>query len=422
MSTLIAIGYPNAETAEEVRGVLVQATKEKLVDLQDAVVVEHRSDGKIKLHQAISTTGAGAAGGALWGGLIGLLFLAPLFGMAIGAASGAVAGKVTDAGVNDDFIKQLGEQPGAGRRGADRARLEQRARQAARAPAAVRRRRDPDVARPRAGGAPALVARGRRARLGAALGTGSADTGAEPVPRGRLWFVAMPLRIALGEDSLIVREGVRQLLAIDPDVEIVAAVADADSLRDACDRHQPDVVLTDIRMPPTNTDEGIRLAGELRDRHPPIGVVVLSQFADPLYALDLLDRGSDGRAYLLKERVHNRAELMAAIRAVADGGSLIDPKIVESLVAARSRAERSPLNELTAREREVLSEIAQGKSNTAIAESLFLTKRAVEKHINSIFLKLGLADAEDVSKRVKAALLFLSDAEGVARAAPSAPR
>ena len=232
----------------------------------------------------------------------------------------------------------------------------------------------------------------------------------------------MPIRIALGEDSLIVREGVRQLLAIDPDVEIVAAVADADSLRDACDRHQPDVVLTDIRMPPSNTDEGIRLAGELRDSHPSIGVVVLSQFADPLYALDLLDRGSDGRAYLLKERVHNRAELMAAIRAVADGGSLIDPKIVESLVAARSRAERSPLNELTAREREVLSEIAQGRSNTAIAESLFLTKRAVEKHINSIFLKLGLADAEDVSKRVKAALLFLSDAEGVARAAPSAPR
>ena len=114
MSTLIAIGYPNAETAEEVRGVLVQATKEKLVDLQDAVVVEHRSDGKIKLHQAVSTTGAGAAGGALWGGLIGLLFLAPLFGMAIGAASGAVAGKVTDAGVNDDFMKQLGAKMAPG--------------------------------------------------------------------------------------------------------------------------------------------------------------------------------------------------------------------------------------------------------------------------------------------------------------------
>jgi DNA-binding NarL/FixJ family response regulator len=223
----------------------------------------------------------------------------------------------------------------------------------------------------------------------------------------------MPIRIVIGEDSLIVREGVRQLLATDPTVEVVAAVADADSLRDACERHEPDVVLTDIRMPPTSTDEGIRLAGELRDSHPGIGVVVLSQFSDPFYALALLDRGSDGRAYLLKERVHNRAELMAAIRAVADGGSMIDPKIVESLVAARGRAERSPLNELTAREREVLSEIAQGKSNTAIANSLFLTKRAVEKHINSIFLKLGLADAEDVSKRVKAALMFLSDADGV---------
>ena len=219
----------------------------------------------------------------------------------------------------------------------------------------------------------------------------------------------MPIRIALGEDSLIVREGVRQLLAIDPQVEVVAAVSDADSLRAACDEHQPDVVLTDIRMPPTSTDEGIRLAGELRDRHPDMGVVVLSQYADPLYALALLDRGSDGRAYLLKERVHNRAELMAAIRAVAEGGSMIDPKIVEALVAARSRAERSPLNELTAREREVLSEIAQGKSNTAIAESLFLTKRAVEKHINAIFLKLGLADAHDVSKRVKAALILLSE-------------
>jgi len=223
----------------------------------------------------------------------------------------------------------------------------------------------------------------------------------------------MPIRIVIGEDSLIVREGVRQLLATDPAVEVVAAVADADSLRDACLRHNPDVVLTDIRMPPSNTDEGIRLAGELRDTQPRIGVVVLSQFSDPLYALSLLDRGSDGRAYLLKERVHNRAELMAAIRAVADGGSMIDPKIVESLVSARGRAERSPLNELTAREREVLSEIAQGKSNTAIADTLFLTKRAVEKHINSIFLKLGLADAEDVSKRVKAALMFLSDADGV---------
>jgi DNA-binding NarL/FixJ family response regulator len=224
----------------------------------------------------------------------------------------------------------------------------------------------------------------------------------------------MPIRVALGEDSLLVREGLRQLLSLDPGaVEIVAAVGDLDALREACDRQQPDVVLTDIRMPPTSTDEGIRIAGELRDTHPAMGVVVLSQFSEPVYALALLDRGSDRRAYLLKERVHNRAELMGAIRAVADGGSMIDPKIVEGLVRSRSQTGRSALDELTAREREVLSEIAQAKSNAAIAESLFLTKRAVEKHINSIFLKLGLAYAEDVSKRVKAALMFLSDADGV---------
>jgi DNA-binding NarL/FixJ family response regulator len=223
----------------------------------------------------------------------------------------------------------------------------------------------------------------------------------------------MAIRIVLGEDNLLVREGVRQLLSLDDAVEIVASVGDLDALRAACEREQPDVVLTDIRMPPTNVDEGIRIAAELRDTHPTMGVVVLSQFSDPVYALALLDRGSDRRAYLLKERVHNRAELMAAVRAVADGGSMIDPKIVEALVRSRSQAGRSPLNELTSREREVLSEIAQAKSNAAIAESLFLTKRAVEKHINAIFLKLDLADAdEDYSKRVKATLMFLSDVDG----------
>jgi len=219
----------------------------------------------------------------------------------------------------------------------------------------------------------------------------------------------MAIRIALGEDSLIVREGIHQVLGVDPDVEIIAAVGDQLSLRQACEDLQPDVVLSDIRMPPTHTDEGIRLAAELRASHPAIGVVILSQFSDPLYALALLEDGSDGRAYLLKERVHNRAELMAAIRAVAAGGSMIDPKVVEALVDARGRAQHSPLNELTARELQVLAEIAQGKSNTAIADSLFLTKRAVEKHINAIFWKLGLADAADVSKRVKAALMFLSE-------------
>jgi DNA-binding NarL/FixJ family response regulator len=217
------------------------------------------------------------------------------------------------------------------------------------------------------------------------------------------------IRVALGDDSLIVREGVRQLLEGDAAVQVVASVGDVPALREACDSRAPDVVITDIRMPPTHTDDGIRLATELRESHPEIGVVVLSQYADPSYALALLDRGSDRRAYLLKERVHNRAELTAAIRAVAEGGSMIDPKVVEQLVHARGQADHSPLNELTAREREVLGEIAQSKSNTAIAESLFLTKRAVEKHINAIFLKLGLADAQDVSKRVKAALMLLAE-------------
>ena len=227
----------------------------------------------------------------------------------------------------------------------------------------------------------------------------------------------MPIRVVLGEDSLLVREGVKQLLDIDPEIDVVAAVGDLDSLREACEREHPAVVVTDIRMPPTNTDEGIRLAGELRGTQPEVGVVVLSQYADPIYALALFDGGSARRAYLLKERVHNRAELTAAIQAVATGGSLVDAKIVDTLVAARSQAASSPLNELTTREREVLAEIARGKSNMAIAESLFLTKRAVEKHINAIFLKLGLANAEDVSKRVAAALMLLSESGSVTHTA-----
>lgn len=219
----------------------------------------------------------------------------------------------------------------------------------------------------------------------------------------------MTIRVVIGEDNLLVREGICELLAREDDVEVVLAVGDLTSLRHAVTQERPDVVLTDIRMPPGGTDEGIRLATELRETSPRTGVVVLSQHSDPAYALALLEHGSDGRAYLLKDRVANRAELLAAIRAVAAGGSMIDPKIVEALVAARRRAERSVLNELTPREHEVLSEIAKGKSNAAIGEALFLTKRAVEKHINSIFMKLGLADAEDVSKRVKAALVLLAE-------------
>jgi DNA-binding NarL/FixJ family response regulator len=225
----------------------------------------------------------------------------------------------------------------------------------------------------------------------------------------------MAIRIVLGEDNLIVREGVSRLLEVDPEVTIVAAAGDMGSLREACAQERPDVLVTDIRMPPSDTDEGIRLAEELRETQPELGVVVLSQYDDPGYALALLDKGSDRRAYLLKHRVHNRAELTAAIRAVTEGGSMIDPKVVEALLRVRGAAERSPLNELTAREGEVLAEIAQGKSNAAIAESLVLTKRAVEKHINAIFLKLGLADAEDVSKRVKATLMLLADRGDLAR-------
>jgi DNA-binding NarL/FixJ family response regulator len=219
----------------------------------------------------------------------------------------------------------------------------------------------------------------------------------------------VPIRVALAEDSLIVREGIQQLLASSSDVEIVASCGDLVSLTEAVEDASPDVVLTDIRMPPSETDEGIQVAAHLRETHPQIGVVVLSQYSDPAYALALLQSGSDRRAYLLKERVHDRAQLLSTIRTVAEGGSVIDPKIVEVLVAAKARADRSPLAELTPREREVLSEIAQGKSNTAIAESLVLTKRAVEKHINSIFMKLGLSDEEDVAKRVKATLMFLAD-------------
>jgi len=221
----------------------------------------------------------------------------------------------------------------------------------------------------------------------------------------------MPVSIAVADDSLLVREGIAQLLAGHPDIEVVASCPDLDSLIAAVDDERPDVVVTDIRMPPTHTDEGIRLAALLRERHPDVGVVVLSNYAEAGFALALLDSGSEGRAYLLKERIHSRTQLAAAIQSVAAGGSVMDPKIVEPLVTAKSRAVRSPLTELTAREREVLSEIAQGKSNAAIADSLVLTKRAVEKHINSIFLKLNLSDSEDISKRVKATLVFLADVD-----------
>jgi DNA-binding NarL/FixJ family response regulator len=228
-----------------------------------------------------------------------------------------------------------------------------------------------------------------------------------------LYRCGVGVTVVLAEDNLIVREGIAQILAGRPEVAVAAWCRDLPSALEAVERERPDVVVTDIRMPPTHTDEGIRLAAELRESHPEVGVVVLSNYAEPAYAIALLETGSAGRAYLLKERVHHQAQLLSAIESVAAGGSVMDPKIVEPLVAARASSGHSRLAGLTARELEVLAVIAEGKSNAAIAGDLFLTKRAVEKHINSIFLKLGLADAEDVSKRVKAALLFLADMQPV---------
>ena len=219
----------------------------------------------------------------------------------------------------------------------------------------------------------------------------------------------MPIRLILAEDNYLVRQGVKQLLESQPDLELVAVCENYDSLLAAVEAHQPDVILTDIRMPPTGTDEGIRAAERLRQTHPRTGVVVLSQYAEPEYALELLQKGAAGRAYLLKERVSDVEQLVTAIQEVAHGGSVIDPKVVDALVAARARKPQSPLTELTPREHEVLAAMAQGKNNATIAAALFLTERAVEKHINSIFSKLGLSEDKEVHRRVKAVLLFLAE-------------
>ena len=219
----------------------------------------------------------------------------------------------------------------------------------------------------------------------------------------------MAIRVVLAEDDYLLREGIRRLLEAETDIDLVAACEDRDSLLELIEAESPDVVLTDIRMPPTGTDEGIRVADRLRDTHPDTGVVVLSQFMDPRYALALLERGADGRAYLLKERVRDIEQLVGAIREVAAGGSVIDPKVVEALVAAKSRAATSPLAELTPRERVVLGEMAEGRNNAAIAASLVMTEPSVEKVIHSIFAKLGLTWEENVHKRVKAVRLFLAE-------------
>lgn len=218
----------------------------------------------------------------------------------------------------------------------------------------------------------------------------------------------MTIRVVLGEDNYLTREGISRVLAEEDDIEVVAACGDLDSLRAAIEATAPDVVLTDIRMPPTSTAEGIELAAELRDTHPELGVVVLSQYAEPVYAAELLEAGAESRAYLLKDRVQDRGELSRALHEVAEGRSVIDARIVEELLAAQRRRERSQLDSLTNREQEILGLVAEGLSNQAISERLVITKRAVERHIHSIFWKLDLSHSEQVSQRVSAALLYLA--------------
>jgi DNA-binding NarL/FixJ family response regulator len=219
------------------------------------------------------------------------------------------------------------------------------------------------------------------------------------------------MRVAVADDSFLMREAIRQVLARVPEVEVVGICDQGDQLLELVDREEPDVVITDVRMPPSGDDEGIRVAHRLRRTHPRTGVVVLSQYSDARYGLGLLEQGAEGRAYLPKERVADPAELRAAIDIVARGGSLIDPEMVHALMTVAGRA-ASPLAQLTGRELEVLAQMAEGKSNAAIAEALVLSKRAVEKHVGAIFLRLGLSDEEVVSRRVTAVLLYLGTGDG----------
>ena len=216
------------------------------------------------------------------------------------------------------------------------------------------------------------------------------------------------IRVALADDSYLMREAVHQVVEHHGDVEIVADCVDGPTLLAEVRRTRPDVVVTDVRMPPSGDDEGIRVAQQLRETDPEIGVVVLSHYAEPRYGIELFANGAQGRAYLLKDRLHDSRELQAAIEVVARGGSMIDPEMVRLLLETEERQQGSPLTALTPREREVLAAMAAGKSNAAIAAELVLTKRAVEKHVGSIFLKLGLPGEDVVSRRVAAVLLYLS--------------
>lgn len=216
-------------------------------------------------------------------------------------------------------------------------------------------------------------------------------------------------RIVVADDSVLIRQGLVGLLGELDGVEVVAECDSLPELEVAVAEHQPDLVVTDIRMPPTHTDEGIRAAIQIRSQHPSIGVLVISQFSDPEYVLLLFEQGSDGLGYLLKERIGDLDQLERAVRSVATGGSSVDPEIIDILVSARSQRS-GPLDRLTPREREVLGCIAEGLNNASIAERLVLSEKAVQKHINSIFSKLDLSAAEGKHKRVEAVLLWLSAA------------
>ena len=218
------------------------------------------------------------------------------------------------------------------------------------------------------------------------------------------------LKVVFAEDNYLVREGTSALLKEVGGVELVELVADYDALMSAVARHEPDAVLTDIRMPPTHTSEGIQAAKKIRSEHPEIGVLVLSQYSEEEYAYDLLKDGAEGLGYLLKERIGDVDELVRALHVVATGGSVLDPKVVEGLISRKQKIENSPLARLTGREKEVLENMAQGKNNASIAESLFLSERAVEKHINSLFHKLNLSEEPAIHRRVMAVLALLRGA------------
>lgn len=217
------------------------------------------------------------------------------------------------------------------------------------------------------------------------------------------------LRVAIAEDHYFVREGVRRALTGSDGFDVVAAVGTADELVKVVDREQPDVVVTDIRMPPAHKSEGIDAAHKIRERHPAIGIVVLSQYAEASYALDLLRDGNDGMAYLLKERVGDRNQLAHAVRTVAQGGSVVDPDVVTALVARVSVQHSSGVQKLTDREREVLQHMAQGRTNAGIAEALHLSQASIEKYSTSIFGKLGLRDEPKVHRRVAAVIAYLDE-------------